>query len=61
MSLLLGLPGIEPNAHDVGSWCTRRVALPEGWRAIEVERLWVRGKPRRLTAHHGDYAHLEEL
>jgi len=30
------------------------VVLPEGWEAIEVERIWVRGRPARLVARHGD-------
>ncbi len=29
------------------------VSLPEGWDAIEVERLWARGKPWRLAARYG--------
>jgi hypothetical protein len=27
--------------------------LPSGWRRIEVERAWVRGRPARLVAEHG--------
>jgi hypothetical protein len=45
MSLLFGLPGIQPDSGDVQGWSTRRVTLPEGWRSIEVDRLWIRGKP----------------
>jgi hypothetical protein len=29
------------------------VILPAGWKSIEVERLWVRGRPARLVATHG--------
>ena len=29
------------------------VILPSGWKSIEVERLWVRGRPARLVARHG--------
>jgi hypothetical protein len=35
--------------------------LPEGWNAIEVERLWVRGKPTSLSARHGQFATLTSL
>lgn len=52
-SLLFGLPGILPNHGDPRSWAERRVVLPAGWKAIEVERLWVRGRPTRLVAAHG--------
>ncbi len=26
---------------------------PEGWEAIEVERIWAHDEPYRLTARHG--------
>jgi hypothetical protein len=58
MSLLFGLPGIQPDSGDVQGWSARRVTLPEGWRAIEVDRLWIRGKPVKLTARHGEVARL---
>ena len=59
-SLLYGLPGIRPNLDNPATWPERRVILPAGWRAIEVERLWVRGRPARLVAAHGaDKARLE--
>ena len=52
-SLLYGLPGILPNHGDPGAWAERRVILPAGWKSIEVDRLWVRGRPARLVAAHG--------
>jgi protein-glucosylgalactosylhydroxylysine glucosidase len=52
-SLLYGLPGLRPSAADPRTWPSRRVILPAGWKAIEVERLWVRGRPTRLVAAHG--------
>jgi trehalose/maltose hydrolase-like predicted phosphorylase len=52
-SLLYGLPGIVPNAGEPATWATRRVVLPAGWKSIEVERLWIRGRPTRLLAAHG--------
>jgi protein-glucosylgalactosylhydroxylysine glucosidase len=52
-SLLLGLPGLRPTASDPRTWATRRVVLPAGWRSIEAERIWVRGRPTRLVAEHG--------
>ena len=38
------------------TWCSRPVTLPEGWRGIEIERVWVRGRPWRLEARGGDPA-----
>jgi trehalose/maltose hydrolase-like predicted phosphorylase len=53
-SLLFGLPGIRTSAEAPPTWCRRPVVLPEGWRNIQVERLWVRGEPWSLSAKHGD-------
>lgn len=52
-SLYYGLPGIRASTAEPRSWAERRVILPAGWKAIEVERLWVRGRPTRLVASHG--------
>jgi hypothetical protein len=34
-------------------WAERKIVLPEGWDAIEVERLWIRGRETSLVARHG--------
>jgi hypothetical protein len=60
-SLFYGLPGIVPSAADPGTWAERRVILPAGWKSIEVERLWVRGRPTRLIAAHGAERAILEL
>jgi trehalose/maltose hydrolase-like predicted phosphorylase len=52
-SLLFGFPGITLSLGPPTTWASRPVVLPEGWEAIEVERLWVRGRPARLVARHG--------
>jgi hypothetical protein len=54
LGLLYGLPGLHLGPGDPASWARRSVVLPSGWEAIEVERLWVRGRPARLLARHGD-------
>jgi hypothetical protein len=60
MSLYYGLPGILPSFGGPESWPERTVTLPAGWKSIEVERLWVRGRPARLIATHGaDAARLQ--
>jgi Glycosyl hydrolase family 65 central catalytic domain len=54
-SCLLGLTRLRPNDGAPSEWCQPgRIVLPEGWEAIEVDRLWVRGRPARLCARHGD-------
>jgi hypothetical protein len=54
MSLLYGLTGIRISPDAPDTWPERPVCLPTGWQAIEVERLWARGRPMRLVARHGD-------
>jgi len=58
---LFGLTRLRPNAGDPSSWFeSGPIVLPEGWDAIEVERIWVHGRPARLVARHGaDRAELQ--
>lgn len=51
---LYGLPGLQIDEGDPQHWCKRKVVLPEGWQGIEVEQLWIRDQPVRLSAYHGD-------
>jgi trehalose/maltose hydrolase-like predicted phosphorylase len=59
LSLLLGFTGLRPDGGPPASWARRAAVLPAGWKAIEVDRLWVRGQPMRLVARHGEAARLE--
>ena len=52
-SLLFGFTGIRVGSGMPESWPERPVVLPAGWEAIEVDRLWVRGRAMRLSARHG--------
>jgi hypothetical protein len=61
MSLLLGFPGLAMSSGPLEDWPRRNAVLPAGWRAIEVERLWLRGKPVRLIAEQGRRARPTEL
>lgn len=61
MSLLLGFPGLAPNDAAPETWPRHKVVLPAGWKAIEVDRLWVRGQPMRLLARQGEMAALTPL
>jgi len=53
MSLMFGLPGMQLGRGEPNSWMKHPVVMPAGWDAIEVERVWVRGAPKRMTARHG--------
>jgi len=60
MSLLYGLTGLQLDAGEPQGWAKHPITLPDGWEVIEVERLWARGEPMKLTALHGtDRALLE--
>jgi len=56
--LLFGFTGLEPDAGDPKNWSKHPVVLPSGWTSIEIERLWIRGRPMRLVAGHGAAAKL---
>ncbi|MGH9377618.1 MAG: hypothetical protein ACRD1I_02345 [Terriglobia bacterium] len=53
---LLGFTGLRIREGD---WRAFPASLPEGWSRIEVDRLWVRGQPKRLTAENGSLAQLQ--
>ena len=53
LGLLTGFPGLQPGWGDAQGWARRAVTLPEGWTAIEVERIWIGGRPYKLVARQG--------
>jgi hypothetical protein len=57
-SLVLGFPRLEPGEGEPETWSKAPVVLPTGWEAIQIDRLWVRGRPMRLEARHGELARL---
>jgi trehalose/maltose hydrolase-like predicted phosphorylase len=59
MSLVFGFPGLEPDGGPIKNWPRHTVNLPQGWEAIEVDRLWLRGGPVSLRAHQGRKAELQ--
>jgi hypothetical protein len=52
--LLYGLTGLRISDAPPESWPERRVTMPEGWDGIEVEQVWIAGRPAHLRACHGD-------
>jgi trehalose/maltose hydrolase-like predicted phosphorylase len=62
LGLTLGMTGLVIDDGEPEGWARRPIVLPQGWSAITIERLWVRGKPMRLQARHGaDRAELTAL
>ena len=49
----LGGARLHVGDDDPSNWPSRPVVLPETWDAVEVEQLWVHGRPARLLATHG--------
>jgi trehalose/maltose hydrolase-like predicted phosphorylase len=58
-SCLLGLTGIVLGPEEPAAWPRRPAVMPDLWDAVEVERIWVRGRPARLVARHGSPAQIE--
>jgi hypothetical protein len=63
LGLILGFPRIEPGPDDPQTWCKKgSVVLPAGWRAIEIDCVWIRGRAWRLSATQGEsHAKLEPI
>ena len=53
LGLVTGFPGLQPGWGDAQGWARRPVILPAGWTAIEIERLWIGGRPYKLVARQG--------
>lgn len=53
MGLVFGLTGLRVDDGDPARWSDGPIVLPQGWEAVEIERVWVRGRPMRLKAVHG--------
>ncbi len=61
-SLIYGLPRIHLGPGTPDTWLEGPITMPSAWEGIEVDRVWVRGKPMSLQAKHGsDRASLTEL
>jgi trehalose/maltose hydrolase-like predicted phosphorylase len=51
--VLYGFTGLQLGPSSPDSWSRFDVALPQGWRSIHVDRVWVRGEPHTLDARAG--------
>ena len=54
LGLILGFPKIRPGPENPQDWCKGTIILPAGWRSIEIDRIWIRGKRWRLSATQGE-------
>jgi protein-glucosylgalactosylhydroxylysine glucosidase len=50
---MLGFTGLRVRE---GNWAAYPAILPEGWSRIEIDRIWVRGRPQRLVVENGKRA-----
>src|SRR3984885_15076281 len=48
LSLLTGFTALRPRTSDASQWPGRAVTLPEGWSAIEIERIWISERAYKL-------------
>lgn len=44
-----------------GDWRKYSASLPAGWERIQIDRMWIKGKPYKLIAEHGKKAQLIPL
>ena len=58
MAAMYGFTGLRISEGD---WRTHPVSLPEGWTRIEIQRIWVHGKPFHLIAEQGKTAVLTPI
>ena len=54
LGCLYGFTGLELGPGAPGAWAKRPVVMPSGWDGLEVERIWVHGRPARLVARQGE-------
>ena len=52
---MLGFTGLRVSEGD---WRKYPASLPQGWSRIEIDRIWVKGAPKRLIAKDGRLAEL---
>jgi hypothetical protein len=52
--LLMGLTRMDIWQEDMENWFTGPIVMPEGWDGIVLEKVYLKGKPARITAMNGD-------
>jgi len=54
LSCMYGFTGLQIGEGEPSEWLRHPVVLPEGWESVRIGRVWIRGRPARLTARQGD-------
>ncbi len=54
--LMLGLTRIDFWKASLDDWFSGPIVMPEGWDGIVLEKVFLRGRPARITALHGALA-----
>ena len=52
---MLGFTGLRVSE---GEWNRYEATLPENWKSIEIERIYIRGEKKRVVAQHGKKAQI---
>lgn len=52
--LLLGLTRLDIWQEEFGDWFKGPIVMPEGWDGIVLEKVYLKGRPARVKAMHGD-------
>jgi hypothetical protein len=60
-SLYFGLTRLRVGPGELDSWSEGSATMPEGWDGIEVQRIWLRGRPTRISCRQGAKTKLEVL
>jgi len=52
-SCLYGLTRVVLGPGEPATWTTEAAVMPDLWDGVEVDRVWVRGRPAHLVSRHG--------
>jgi hypothetical protein len=50
----MGLTRLDIWQKDIEDWFAGPIVMPEGWDGIVLEKVYLKGRPARITAMHGD-------
>lgn len=57
-AVMYGFTGVRVTDGD---WAVYPATLPKNWQRIEIDRMWIRGKPYRMVAEDGKLAQFTEV
>ncbi len=59
--LMMGLTRMDFWQGDSTKWFTHRITLPEGWTKLTLGRIYIEGRPAKVTACNGDVPRIQWL